>query len=524
MSSKIYYVILLHAHMPYINHPDSNYLEENWYFENIAESYIPLLRMIERLSSDGINPNLTISLSPTLCHMMENEVIERKLKKYIELRLKLIEKERESYGSNWQIKNLLDIYEERYLNCLDFINKYSGDLITPFKLYQNQGLCEIITTPATYPIIPLIINDETMNAQISIASLDYKDRFSRDLAGIFLSECAYDERVDSVLEKNSINYFFVDSNAIDLSKYDPYQSYLADNDISFFVRDDVSVADVLDINGYISNPLYREFYRDIGYERDISYLKEFTLTEERIPTGIKYHRITSINKPLGEKEIYDYDLAIKQSEADAYDFLIKRINQFKSVNKDVVVVSCFNAEIFGHRWFEGINFLENIFRKTRSERFPIQFITPSNYLLTTENKIKVRPELSSSSENGFFDKWLNEKNDFIYPFLYEITRKFIKTVNKFLNSEVSGDVDKALRQLTREILLMQSSDWAAMINMGDHKEYAIYRIKKHYENSIELINMLNSLSIDMDRVKKLERENGIFPFIDWRVFSSKSSF
>ncbi|MCX7648309.1 MAG: hypothetical protein N2Z60_06840 [Elusimicrobiales bacterium] len=268
MSSKINHIFILHAHLPYINHINSNYIEENWYFENVVESYIPILRMIERLSNDGINPKLTVSLSPTLCSMMENEILEKKLKRYIELRLKLIESETE-INEDERIVALLDFYHKKYLEALEFLNKYSGDLITPFKLYQNQGLIEVITTPATYPIIPLTLNRETMDAQITLASNDYKERFSKDLNGIFLSECAYDSRVEPYLKKNSIKYFFVDDNAVDKTKNSPYNSYKTDNGITFFVLDYLTSERIFGGSSYLSNPLYRDFYRDIGYERDI---------------------------------------------------------------------------------------------------------------------------------------------------------------------------------------------------------------------------------------------------------------
>ncbi|MGC8728348.1 MAG: 1,4-alpha-glucan branching protein domain-containing protein [Elusimicrobiales bacterium] len=523
MSSKINHIFILHAHLPYINHINSNYIEENWYFENVVESYIPILGMIERLSNDGINPKLTVSLSPTLCSMMENEILEKKLKRYIELRLKLIESETE-INEDERIIALLDFYHKKYLEALEFLNKYSGDLITPFKLYQNQGLIEVITTPATYPIIPLTLNRETIDAQITLASNDYKERFSKDLNGIFLSECAYDSRVEPYLKKNSIKYFFVDENAVDKTKNSPYNSYKTDNGITFFVLDYLTSERIFGEYSYLSNPLYRDFYRDIGYERDMDYLKKFTLSDQRIPTGIKYHKITDINKPLKDKEVYEIEPAFNQADTDSKDFIEDMIKRFENYQGDPVSVSCFNMELFGHRWFEGVAFLESFFRNIRAQRYPVQMYTPSEYISNNSTPYILRPSISSWSDNGFFDKWLNDKNDFIYPYLYEVTRKYIRTVNRFINSSISGDVDKALKQLTREILLMQSSDWAVLINYDTHKDYAIFRLKTHYENALKIINDLNSGSLDLDFLKRIEQENGVFHSLDWKSFATKSSF
>ena len=523
MNSKVNYIMLLHAHLPYINHLDSNYVEENWYFENVVESYIPFLRMIERLSNDGINPNITVSLSPTLCYMMENEFIEKKLKNYIERRISLIESEI-SVNKDERILNILELYHKNAMDALEFINKYSSDIITPFKLYQNQGLVEIITTPATYPIIPLLVNKETIDAQITLSANDYKERFLKKLNGIYLSECAYDERVEVYLNKNSIRYFFVDDFAIDLNKDSKYTHYKTENGISFFVLDyDISKF-IIGEDSYLSNPVYREFYKDIGYEKDIDYISKFTLSKERIPTGIKYHRITDINKPIDDKEIYDINMAFKRAESDSVDFLNKISSKINSYKTDPVVVTCFNMEIFGHRWFEGIHFLESFFRNARANRNPVQFITPSIYLGNNSGSPVLNPYLSSSSDNGFFDKWLNEKNDFIYPYVYELTKKYIGIINKFTNSYVNAETDRALKQLTREILLMQSSDWATLITYDTHKDYSIFRIEKHYNNALKIINDLNSGKISVEFIRKLESENFVFNSIDWKNFATKSVF
>ena len=519
---KIYSIFFLHAHLPYINHFNEDYIEENWYFANVVESYVPFLKMIERLLNDGIEPRFVISLSPTLCYMMENENLQNKLKRYINLRVKLLESELDK-ETNQKIIDNLKMYLEHYHMVYDFLETYSFDLITPFKFYANQGILEIITTPATYPILPFFINKELIDSHITIASIDYKERFLKPLRGIFLSECAYNKSVINSLKKNSIEYFFIDERGIDRTKYDPYSVYKTYGGINIFVRDKTSSEYIIGDSSYPSNPVYRDFYKDIGYEREIEYLREFTLFTQRIPTSIKYYRITDPYDQK-EKDIYDISTALNQVELDAVNFIERNINRFKDYNKNPVVVSCFNMEIFGHRWFEGIYFLEMIFRKIRSERYPIQFVTSSEYLSMNSfsNKV-IDPEISSWSENGYFDKWLNERNDFIYPYIYEITQKYLRVVNKYVNSNISFNMDLALKQLAREILLMHTSDWSVMINYDTHREYALYRLKKHYHNSLKIFEQISSSNIDISFIKKLESENNIFNSLDWRIFSLRST-
>ncbi len=82
--------------------------------------------------------------------------------------------------------------------------------------------------------------------------------------------------------------------------------------------------------------------------------------------------------------------------------------------------------------------------------------------------------------------------------------------------------EMALKQLTREIMMMQASDWAVLIKNDTYKEYALFRLKKHYDNAVKIITSLTSHNIDIEFLKKLEKENGIFTLIDWRSFVTKS--
>ena len=85
---------VLHFHLPFVRHPESpKYLEEEWYFEAVTETYLPLLESFDNLETDGINYNLTISLTPTLLSMMNDDLLSERLKTYIRLRLKVLDEE-----------------------------------------------------------------------------------------------------------------------------------------------------------------------------------------------------------------------------------------------------------------------------------------------------------------------------------------------------------------------------------------------------------------------------------------------
>ncbi len=78
---KGYFVLVLHAHLPYVNHSDfPQFMEERWLFEAITETYIPLLRVFEKLERDGIRFKITMSITPPLMEMLANPDLKKNIK------------------------------------------------------------------------------------------------------------------------------------------------------------------------------------------------------------------------------------------------------------------------------------------------------------------------------------------------------------------------------------------------------------------------------------------------------------
>ena len=363
MRPKASLIFLLHAHLPYVNHPEhQDFLEENWFFEGVVETYVPLISMLDRLVADGIRPGLTVSISPTLGAMLENDQLERKLRRYVESRLELIEKELARTADDPVLSRTVRLYAALYGQAADIIRKYSGDLITPLKRFQHSGHIEIITTSATHAVLPMLAHPEALRVQISAAAEDYFDRFNTKASGFWLPECAYDPRVLSYLKLSGFSYVFTETHAVALSGAAPgngvHASYRTPNGINVFARDAVSSKEVWSAKfGYPGDPAYREFYRDLGYDADYDYIKPYLGPDGvRRTLGLKYHRITG-GTGLSEKKYYDPDEARAVAERHAADFLSRRMAQADDIqaSKGIrpVIVGCYDAELFGHWWFEG---------------------------------------------------------------------------------------------------------------------------------------------------------------------------
>ena len=535
MSSRASLMFLLHAHLPYVNHPeDSSFLEENWFFEAVVETYVPIISALERLSAEGIRPGVAVSISPTLGAMLENEALEAKLQEYIESRLELIERELERAQNDPALFKTVKLYQKLYSEAAQLMHKYSGDLITPLKALQHAGQIEVITTSATHAVLPLLTRPEAVRAQLAVAAEDYLDRFNRKPAGFWLPECAYEPRLNSYLKLSGFNYTFTESHAVELASASApngvYSPYRTSNGLGLFARDAASSREVWSSKfGYPGDPAYREFYRDLGYDGDYESIRPYLGADgARRPLGLKYHRITGASADLAAKQYYDPDAALARVEAHASDFLARRMKQtddfYAARGTRPLIVSCYDAELFGHWWFEGPAFLETVIRKIRVERLPLQFVTPSEYLNSCQEPQEISPGISSWGENGYFDPWVNETNDFIYPAVYSATDKMIETANRFRNQDLNSLSARALNQAARETLLAQSSDWAFLLYIGSHAEYAKGRLEDHAANALKLLTEVIEKRVDEQALARLEQQNSLFPRLDFKVFASVSRF
>ena len=135
-------------------------------------------------------------------------------------------------------------------------------------------------------------------------------------------------------------------------------------------------------------------------------------------SGIKYYRITGREN----KEYYRRDWAMGAADAHANHFLQSRVQQIEQLREmlpvEPIVLSPFDAELFGHWWFEGPEFLDLFLRKAAYDQKVFQLTTPSSYLFNHPTLQMVSPSPSSWGNKGYWEVWLDPCNSWIYPHLH----------------------------------------------------------------------------------------------------------
>ncbi len=536
--TKGFVSFVLHAHLPFVHHPESeDYLEEQWLYEAISECYIPLLQAFQKLVDEGVNFRFTMSLTPPLLNMLDNSLLQQRYIKYLKKHIELSEKEIKRTKDNPRINKLSHYYFDRYSNDLHFFrDEYKCNLISAFKKFNDLGVLEIIGCGSTHGYFPILyVNEKTVRAQIALGVQTYNKYFSKPLKGFWLPECGYVPEADKYLKEFGVEYVLVETHGLLYAEptplYGTYAPIVSPDGVVAFARDLESSRQVWSsINGYPGDFNYREFYRDIGYDAPYDYIKPYIASNGvRVNTGIKYHRITGKTE---DKDIYDITWAwdsINTQAGHFFDCRCKQIDYLSQKTENPPIIVCpYDAELYGHWWYEGPNWLYTLAKKVYYDDCNFELITPSEYIDKYPNMQISTPCRSSWGANGYSEVWLNPSNDYIHRHLHKAGDRMCELANRFPNEDGGSIKRRILNQCARELVLAQSSDWLFIITNGTMVDYAKKRVKDHIGRFTKFYLWLtqdndlienNELSDEkLTFLKSIEEKDSIFPEIDYMLY------
>ncbi len=525
---KGYFCLMLHAHLPYVRHPEyRDFLEEDWFFEAMTETYIPLLQVFEGLVAERIDFRMTMSLTPSLLSMMTDPLLQERYLRYLYKRIELAEREVERTRWLPEFHSLAQMYFFRLHKVRDCFEDRNGCNIVPaFKGLQNLGVLEITTCGATHGFLPLMdLNRRAVTAQVRTACEHYEKLLGRRPRGIWLPECGFAPGLDTVLREEGIRYFFTETHGIlhasPRPKFGVFAPIVTPSGVAAFGRDMESSKQVWSAEeGYPGDYDYREFYRDIGFDLEYDYIRPY-LHEDgvRINTGIKYYRITG---PGTEKLPYDPHRAMEKAAEHAANFMFNREKQaeflYEKMGRMPVLVAPYDAELFGHWWYEGPEWINLLLRKIVHDQKTLRLITPPEYLNENPTLQVSMPSMSSWGHKGYAEVWLEGSNDWIYRHLHKAAERMTELADRF--GHQNGLTRRALNQAARELLLAQSSDWAFIMKTGTMVEYAVKRTRDHLLRFTRLYEEIHENRIDEGFLTMIEERDNIFPDINFEVYKS----
>jgi len=273
--------LILHAHLPFVRHPEhEHFLEEDWLFEAITETYIPLLQMMQRLVNDAVPFKLTMSITPTLCAMLEDELLRGRYVRHLDLLIDLAARERKRNRNQPELRELASFYLDIFSESRHFfVDERKCDLLSGFREVRETCALEIIACAATHGLLPILHQHsrEAARSQVLIGRDVYVDLFGAEPAGFWLPECAYAPGLETLLQEANIRWFILDTHGLLFGTPRPQRAIYApcytQAGPAVFARDRDSSRQIWSAQeGYPGDPAYREFYRDVGFDLPMEHL------------------------------------------------------------------------------------------------------------------------------------------------------------------------------------------------------------------------------------------------------------
>ncbi|MDO8684523.1 MAG: DUF1957 domain-containing protein [Armatimonadota bacterium] len=557
------FALVLHSHLPYVLLHGRSPHGTDWLTEAASETYLPLLDALYGLVDSGCSPKITIGITPVLAEQLADPTFVYEFQTYLQAKIDAASVDEEAFTAQELPRQaeLAAWWREHYQKTLGrFRRRYGKSIIGAFKELQDAGHIEIMTSGATHGYSPLLCQDTSIQAQVKQGVRTYKRHFGKDPRGYWLPECAYRPRyvwsypayppgsepipylrkgVEEFLGENGLKYFIVESHLLrggqaggvyadrfaalknlwsqfqdqyliedsEKTQYTPYwvnTQGKAAEPVAVFARDPETGGQVWSAaSGYPGDEWYLEFHK------------------KHVPGNHRYWRISGANVDLGDKLDYEPQKAAERTRAHAEHFvwMVKDTlrKHLERCGTPGVICAPYDTELFGHWWFEGVDWLTEAIRLMSADP-EIQLTTCGDYLeANPPNQVVSLPE-GSWGEGGFHWIWFNQQTYWSWELVYDAELCMRRLAQEYGKRD---DTARVLAQAARELLLLQSSDWQFNISSNTSVDYGHARIKEHYGSFKRLEAMVGDVASgrtvteeDWDFLAYCEERDPLFPDID----------
>jgi len=554
------FTFVLHSHLPYCRLAGRWPHGEEWIHQALAETYVPFLCAMYDLREEQVPFRLTISLTPVLTEQLADKDIREHFVLYLDEQIVAASRDIPRFGETGdeQLESLA-VYYRDYFRWVrkNFLERFDGDVIGAYRRLQDEGYLEIITCAATHGYLPLLSRDSSIYGQLRSGVESYRRHFGRAPRAIWLPECAYRPAyidddgtirpgVEEFLSGLGITSFLVETHAIegghpvgkaaDEVAIGPYGSINRR-----YVLPVVQVAGsggttykayyVAGSHGTTTPPVavigrnnrtgQQVWSADWGYPGEASY-REFHKKDNE--SGMQYWRVTGARVDLGSKGLY-YPAEAGQrmrEHASHYAALVEQLitEHHNTSNEYGIISSNYDAELFGHWWFEGISWLREVLRALAGSSV-VDLTTVSTFVAEHEPTEMMAVPESSWGSGGNHWTWDNDDTRWMWKPIHAAETAMERLVERY--PDAAGGALKALNQAARELLLLESSDWPFLVTTGQAGEYATQRFNSHVSRFEQLRTFLERGAVDdaaalADALYELDK---VFPTIDYRWFGAR---
>ncbi len=517
-------VLVVVGHQGYISHSiktEKDYIVENdILFKSISDTYLPLINLFHKLEEDNVSFKIALVLSPVLCELFSDPVIQEQYIEWLDGRIALGKKEVERCKYDVRLQeNAIKCLNQAEKNKYDFTEVYNQNLIKQFAEFAKKGYIELLATAGTYGYLPHYKDlTEVLNAQVEVGLHSHRHFFGSMPEGFWLPYMGYDNGIEKVVRSYGINYTILDTSSIlfsqdtvDTGIFSPVRCR---NSLVVFGRDPETPEDITnEDDGFMSGDVYKDQERDIAFE-----LPSESLTDVLSSSGA---RVSTLYRYWSkDNKIYDETLAYEQLVKDAQSFVTKKAEKLEKAasllpEQNVSLVCTIPAELLGNKWAEGIDFLDYILRNPSGYKY-----TGCSDLLSNQFTLpRITPFPGAASGSGFGEDLLDSTNEWMIRYIRKMCERMVDLSGRF--PEDTGLKVRLLNLGAKELLLAQSGEWPRMLHDGQYPEYVTKVFKENVKAFTTVFDSLGSNTVSTEWLTTLEKEHKLFPWINYRIFSKK---
>lgn len=553
-----YFAFFLHAHLPWVLGHGRWPHGVEWVCEACVGSYVPLLRGLRRLADRGVRGGLTLSISPVLAEQLAHPRFAPILHEYIEDRIRSAGEDARRFArvGRDELAELARQWRDFHADTLQFVrDELHDDLPAAFAELEDRGVVELATCAATHGYLPLLGQDATIALQLQLARLVHRRRFGRDPHGLWLPEMAYrpagpwrppvgDEPprdragIEQFVDRAGFQWFPVDTSLLeggeslgawsDLLTSPPdarraawraaraagphgglhdtrrtYRVASPDPDVATvcFIRDEATSLQV--------------WSGESGYPGDAAYLEFHKKSDSG---GHRYWRVTGPRVELGDKEPYRPDDAAARVAAHASHFRALVTSTLEGSADGAILVAPYDAELFGHWWFEGTSWLETALEQMHADP-RIELTTLGRHHRDVPAEAVVMLPEGSWGNGGGHGVWRNPRVDWTWELVLPAEAEFWRLWGKLAPGD--EEARRVLLAAARQLLLASASDWAFLMTTAGAPDYATDRVRGHAEDLARLLELGRALLYgaefneeDRDFVASIEARDDLFPELE----------
>jgi 1,4-alpha-glucan branching enzyme len=562
------FCLVLHGHLPWVLHHGRWPHGEDWLFEAAAETWLPLLEVLDTCASEGLRPAWTLGMTPILLEQLANERFRTGMVRFLEDQRARAADDEGAFRSagDEHLAWLARRWTERYRDLAERFEAIGGDLVAAFRRHAEAERIEILSSNATHGYHPLLLHDACGRAQVRAGLATSERHLGFRPSGVWIPECAYRPPgsfwppavhglprdvagTGSLYAEEGVRFGFVDTHlvrnaqaraTIDGGRVVPVDSAQAGWDSMRAWSNELEPHAVFERGGLLGSgsgpftvlgrcPEVSEqvWSGRIGYPGDGRYLEFHKRHGLR---GLRYWRVTGPEADLGAKAPYVPERAAEAVANQASHFcrLVRDRLWMHGERTGRVGVVCapFDAELFGHWWSEGPAFLLAVARQFALE--PNVAVATVSQLLDASpaDKAVSLPE-GSWGAGGDHRVWMNDELRFYWEVEYRAEDRFVDLWHR-ADWERDPQVREILSEAARQLLLLQASDWAFVISTGGAIDYGLRRIFDHASLFDDLCNGVEDRIREPDGVEDpvvtaaLARSrllDPVFPDLDLRWWS-----